>query len=417
MTANKSFKQFKRILELVEQHDKFFSQSLNLIASENVPSPAVMKALVSDLNNRVAEGWIGERVYAGMHFYDEIEAIGIEVARNLFGFPHVDLRPISGTSANMAVYSAITKPGDTIMTTRISDGAHISMAGKTPKDIFGLQHVPLPFDPEGMNIDLDKTIKLIHEIKPRLIILGGSVILFPQPVKEIVVAAHKMGSIVLYDASHVAGLIAGNKFQTPFEDGVDIVTLTPCKTIPGPQGGIILSKDEFANKLKKGVFPTTTSGHHLHETVGAIIALVELQQYGESYASQVINNAKVLAQCLDQKGLKIVAKSNGFTESHMLVIDCEELGGGKNAEDKLTKANIIVNRNLLPRDNGNFKNPSGVRIGTPEVTHFGMKEREMKIIAKLVAQVLLEKEVDYEQIKKQILFLREKFNKIMYCFD
>lgn len=352
-----------------------------------------------------------------MHFYDEMESIGIEVARKLFGFPHVDLRPISGTSANMAVYSAFTKPGDIIMSTRISDGAHISMAGKTPTKLFGLKHVSLPFDANKMNIDLVKAKKIIKDLKPKLIVLGGSVILFPQPVKEIAKVAHSVGAIVVYDASHVAGLIAGGEFQDPFGDDVDIVTLTPCKTIPGPQGGIILSNEEYASKLKTAVFPVLTSGHHLHETVGVVVALIELLEYGESYAKQVIKNAKVLAQTISAKGLDVIAKRYGYTNSHMFVIDCTAIGGGSQAEDRLLKSNIIVNRNLLPKDNGNFKNPSGIRLGSPELTHYGMGEKEMVIIGELVAEVLLNKNVDNAQIKRTIMSLRKKFSKISYCFD
>lgn len=408
--------QYKKIIGLIDEHNKLFSSTINLVASENVFSQGIIRALSSDLNNRVAEGWIGERVYPGMQAYDSIEKLGIEVVRELFGYDHVDLRPISGTMANMAVYTALTEPGDTIMSLKIENGAHISMSGKIIRDVFKLNFIPIPIDVNNMSIDTIKTFDLIKNKKPKLIVLGGSVILFPQPIKEISEVAHSVGSIVLYDASHVAGLIAGGMFQNPSLEGADIVTFTTCKTIPGPQSAVILSRQEYAERLKGAVFPVLTSGHHLHETVGAILALIELKAFGQDYARKTIINAQTLGKELHNRDFKVLCKNSGFTASHTILLDCTELGGGSLVESKLESVNIIVNRNVLPLRGENFRNPSGIRIGTPEVSHLGMDKSDMVVIANFFERVLKGNE-PIDKLKGEISYFRKQFQEVKYCFD
>lgn len=407
---------YKEISRLVFNHNKYFSESLNLIASENSFSTSIQTALASDLNNRVAEGWINKRYYPGMKYYDKIERIGIKTVKEMFSYDHVDLRPISGSLANMAVYTALTSPNDNIITLRINDGAHISMGGGLLKKVFKLNVFPIPFNEQEMNIDIPGSIELIKKIRPKLVILGGSVILFPQPLSEISKAAHKEGSIVLYDASHVAGLIAGQRFQNPSKEGADIVTFTTCKTIPGPQSAVILSRKKFAEPLKNAIFPVLMSGHHLHETVGAIMALLELKTFGKKLATDTINNAQTLGRELYNKGFSVLAKDFGFTKSHMLIIDCQKMGGGEAVERKLESVKIIVNRNVIPSSNDDYKNPSGIRIGTQELTHFGMGPDEMKLIAELFQNLLINS-LDKEIINKKVVELRNKFQTVKYTFS
>ncbi len=279
-----------------------------------------------------------------------------------------------------------------------------------------MNFIPMPIDINNMNIDISRTVDMINDKKPKLIVLGGSVILFPQPIMEISKAAHLNGSIVVYDASHVAGLIAGGLFQNPYLDGADIVTFTTCKTIPGPQSAVILSRQEYAEKLKRAVFPVLTSGHHLHETVGAVLALIELKAFGKDYAGKTIANAQTLGRELDNRGFKILCKDRGFTESHTVLLDCTELGGGSLVESKLESVNIIVNRNVLPGSGESFRNPNGIRIGTPEVTHVGMGEQNMVDIANFFDRVLKRNETG-KRLKDEVSRFRGHFQEVKYCFD
>lgn len=237
---------FSNLLGLVKAHEAWMGETVNLIASENRVSPLIGEVLKSDFGNRVAEGWADERVFPGIKYYDEIEKYGMDLVCNVFRADFADIRPISGTMANMIVFSAFTKPGDIIVSTSISSGAHISMAGATPRKVFGLKVIDIPFDNENFNIDLKKSIEVIAAVKPTMLILGGSVLLFSQPVRELAEACKEVGTIVLFDASHVAGLIAANLFPNPLDDGADVMTMTTCKTIPGPQHAFIFSRNEFA---------------------------------------------------------------------------------------------------------------------------------------------------------------------------
>ncbi|OJI08972.1 MAG: glycine hydroxymethyltransferase [Candidatus Vogelbacteria bacterium CG10_big_fil_rev_8_21_14_0_10_49_38] len=412
MDTNKD--NFFSLLKLVEKHEAWMDETINLIASENKLSPLVNDVLKSDFGNRVAEGWIGERVFPGIKYYDEIEEYGIDLVRKMFKADFVDIRPISGTMANMIIFSAFTRPGDTIASISISSGAHISMAGTGPKKVFGLNVLELPFDQKNFVIDLEGSIKIIRENKPKMLVLGGSVILFSQPVKELVKVCKETGTIVLFDASHVAGLIATGLFPNPFDDGADIITMTVCKTIPGPQHAFILSRDEFAEKIKRTTFPGFLSGHHLHETVASVLSIEELKIFGKDYLKKVLLNAKALAGYLSDYGFTVLAKNKGFTETHMFLIDISSILPANEAELLLEKANIIVNRNMLPRDSS-FLRPSGLRIGTPEITRIGAKEKDMAIIASFFKRLLVDKE-DPDSIKKEVTEFRKLFKDIHYCY-
>ncbi|OGH25696.1 MAG: glycine hydroxymethyltransferase [Candidatus Levybacteria bacterium RIFCSPHIGHO2_02_FULL_39_36] len=406
---------FFKLLKLVKNHDDWMDETVNLIASENRLSPLINNVMKSDLGNRVAEGWISERVFPGIQYYDQIEKYGMDLVCDIFKAEFADIRPISGSMANMIVFSAFTKPGDTIASISISSGAHISMAGYAPKNVFGLRVIELPFNNDNLAIDIDKSIEIIRREKPKILVLGGSVLLFSQPVKELSKVCKEIGAIVLFDAAHVAGLIATGDFPNPFDDGADIVTMTVCKTIPGPQHAFILSRADFSNKIKRTTFPGFLSGHHLHETVASVLVMEEMKIFGKNYIDQVLKNAKALAVSLSDLGFNILAKSRGYTNTHMFLINISPIISAPDAEKLLESANIIVNRNLLPGDSS-FLKPSGLRVGTPEMTRLGAKENDMGEIAPFFKRVLLDKE-NTDNIKNDVINFRKRFKKIQYCYQ
>ena len=359
MSIEEARRYYEKVLDLLQAHHKWISESIPLIASENITSPAVREALTTDLGHRYAEGTPGERLYAGCRYVDQIELLANELAMKVFKSDFADSRPISGVNANLIVYTAFTQPGDIMLAMRIPSGGHISAApkkvGGTAGAVRGLDVRYFPFDEEMMNIDVDETIKFVRTLEkegkpPKLAMFGGSVFLFPHPVKELADVFHEVGAFVVYDAAHVAGLIAGGKFQDPLREGADVMTMSTHKTLPGPQGGLIVSYAKYKEPLLRAIFPGNLSNTHLHHIAGKAIALAEMMAFGEEYASQIVRNAKALAQALYERGFNVVGEKAGFTESHQVVIDVSNYGLGGDIERKLEGANIIVNRNLLPWD-------------------------------------------------------------------
>ena len=283
---------------------------------------------------------------------------------------------------------------------------------------------PLDVEAEEMNLDIDGSIKNLKKSQPKLALFGASVFLFPHPVKEISEAAKDIGAKVMYDGAHVAGLIGSGYFQQPLEEGADVFTLSTHKTFPGPQHGAVLaSEDEELNKsLRLAAFPALLSNHHLHNVAGLAVALTEMVKFGKEYHAQVIKNAKALAQALHERGFEVLAEKKGFTESHTVVADISKLsktiGWGDKIEEILEKARIILNRNLIPRDikeKRSFRTPSGIRLGTSEVTRLGMKESEMNYIAELIERVCI-KQQDNESVKQLVKEFRKDFQEVKYCF-
>jgi glycine hydroxymethyltransferase len=414
---------YDRTFELLQEHHEWFKNSLPLIASENITSPAVREAMVSDFQHRYAEGWPGERVYAGCKYIDQVEFLTMDLAKELFKAEHANVQPISGVVANLAMYTALTKPGDTIMCLAIPCGGHISMGkqkfGGTAGAVHGLEVEYWPFDEKKMNIDIDAAAKKIREIKPKLALFGGSVFLFPHPLRELSEVARGVGAHVAYDAAHVAGLITGGQFQDPLREGVDIMTCSTHQTLPGPQHGMILCKKELAEAINKAVFPGVVSNHHLHSVAALAVALAEMLEFGKEYTSQIVKNAKALGQALYDRGLNVLCPDQGFTRSHTIVVDVSKYGDGGTLEQKLEQANIILNRNLLPwdiREGRHYKNPSGIRVGTPEVTRLGMKEREMAEIADFIKRIVVDGE-DLKRVAGEVAEFRRDYQRVHYCFE
>jgi len=419
---------YDKVFRALEAHQNWFANSIPLIASENVPSPAVREAIVSDFGNRYAEGWAGERVYAGCTYIDEVEIICLDLAKKLFDAEFADVRPVSGVCANLTVYSAFTDPGDTMMALAIPNGGHISAARKEFNGTAGLVHglniEYFAFDRENWNIDVDKTKEKIKKLetegkKPKMAMFGGSLFLFPHPVKELAEFLKGEGIIVCYDSAHVSGLIAGKQFQAPLKEGADAMTLSTHKTLFGPQGGTVLSWNKYAEKIKAGAFPGTSSNHHLHHVAGKAVAFAEFLEFGEEYAKQVIENARIMAEALSEQGLNVLAEKQGFTKSHQIAVDVTKYGDGGNLEKDLEKANIIANRQLIPGDiqaGRHYMHPGGLRLGTSEVTRLGMKKDQMRQIASLMARIIVRKE-DPLKVKREVEEIRNSYQKVHYAFE
>jgi glycine hydroxymethyltransferase len=420
--------QYEKTFELLQKHHDWFKESIPLIASENIPSPAVRETLMTDFGNRYAEGWPGERVYAGCVYIDQVELICIDLMKKLFKAEFADVRPISGVVANLVVYTAFTEPGDTMMALSIPCGGHITTGkkelGGTAGAVRGLVVEYLPLDYKELNIDVDKAKERIEKLKtegkpPKLVMFGASVFPFPHPVKELADTIHSAGGTVGYDAAHVAGLIAGGTFQDPLREGADIVSLSTHKTFFGPQHGGVVSWERHIEKIKRATFPGMVSNHHLHAVAGLTIACTEMLEFGKEYTRQIVKNSKALAQALYERGFKVLAEHKGFTESHVILIDITQHGDGGGIEELLEKANVIINRNLLPwdiKEGRHFMHPGGIRLGTSEITRLGMKESEMPEIAEFIKRVVIDKE-DLAKVKRDVAEFRKDYQKVHYCFE
>ena len=407
----------KIIMDAVEGSQKLFKESLPMIASENVTSPLVREVLASDLGHRYAEGQVGHRFYQGCGFVDVIEAKAIELSKEIFHAPHVNVQPTSGVNCNIAAFFALAKPGDSLIALAVPSGGHISHAKFSAAGIRGLKVSTHPYDNQTMNIDTDKMIANIRAKKPNVVMFGASLFLFPHPVKEAREVCDEVGASIVYDGAHVLGLIAGGQFQDPLKEGADVVTGSTHKTFPGPQGGIILCTDKYAQAIDEAVFPGTVSNAHLHHKAGLAITLAEMKHYGKSYAAQIVKNAQALALYLDDEGFNVLCKDQGYTMSHQVAVDVSKIGGGAVVASDMEQGGIIANKNLFPWDHVNgTDNPSGIRLGTQELTRIGMKEREMKDVAHLIARVAI-KHDQPEKVKKDVVHLKSQYQTVHYCFD
>jgi len=408
---------------MVRAHERWFSDSLPMIASENLTSQAVREALSSDLGHRYAEGWPGERVYAGCQYIDEIELVAIDLGKKLFRAEFVDVRPTSGVVANLAVYSALSSAGDTMLALPIPNGGHISTGKRDFSGsaglVHGLQIEYFAFDKDEMNIDVDETKRRIRGLgkPPKMAMFGGSLFLFPHPVRELADTIKETGGRVCYDAAHVAGLIAGGTFQDPLREGAQVMSFSTHKTLFGPQGGAIASTNEFSEDLKKAVFPGTTSNHHLHSVAGKALAFAEFLEFGKKYSADVVRNAQVLAEALASLGEKVLGERNGYTKSHQVALDVTKYTDGGTMEKRLEGQKVVVNRQLIPGDlqaGRHYTNPGGVRLGVAELTRLGMRKGEMVEVARILHEAMSGR--NRSAVRAQIRELRRGFQTVKYTF-
>lgn len=396
------------------------NETINLIASENSISNLAKSLSYSDFAHRYAEGVVYHREYQGQKYQDEIEQITVNSVKNLFSCEYADVRAVSGTIANIAIYYGLCKRNDPMFSLSVPNGAHISMRKFGGAGLRGLKIFDIPFDYENYNIDMDLFGNLILGVKPKLITLGASVFLFPHPVKEIKEICTETDTLIHYDGSHVLGLIAGGEFQDPLGEGADLLMGSTHKTFPGPQGAIIVTNHEkLIHKIEKGIFPGTVSNHHLHRLPPLSIVCEEMKNFGKAYAKQTVKNAQAFASALDRNGFKVIGKKLGYTKSHQVLLDLSEYGKGLKNVRLLEKADIITNKNLIYGDNvakNSVKNPSGIRLGVQEMTHFGMKEPDFSLIAEFFQRIIINGESP-ERIKEEINKFRGKFLKIHFSFD
>ena len=408
------------VLAASSKSARLYGHGLGMIASENIISPNVKRAINSDLHGRYAEGLPGKRYYQGCDDFDTIEDIGINLAKKVFQANFANIQSTSGTVSNIGALKALAKPGDAITAVSTADGGHISHARMGAVGLRDLNVSTYPWDEDRMEPDVDASCALIREIQPRITLVGQSVFLFPTPLRELAEAAHEVGSTVMYDGAHVLGLIAGGVFQDPLREGADIMTGSSHKTFPGPQGGFLLSSSEdesFHRRLNNAMFPGVCSSYHLHPVAGKVVALAEFEAFGQAYATDIVRNARAFAEALAAEGFDVLAESRGYTSSHQVLTrhGTKDSGAGAIAARKLEDAGIITNMNMLPGDT-KAMSPSGLRLGVQELTRVGMGTNEMAEVASLYARVLL-KEERPEDVRRDVHHLKSDFQHVQYCFD
>jgi glycine hydroxymethyltransferase len=405
------------IQALVSQQDAWRAECFNLIASETTQSQAVRAIQNSDFMGRYAEGHPNtesetHRYYQGTQYIDAIERMAQQEMAELLGARQVDVRPISGNAANTAVALGMLRGGDAIIVNSTDAGGHISHAAI---GVFGRRiqtrgmslkagdekGIPIHFWPlteDHYHIDIPAAIALVEQVKPRMVVLGKSLFLFPEPVAEIAEVCRAKDIPILFDAAHVLGLIAGGAFQQPLQEGATWMTASVHKTFPGPQRGIVAAaldpeqEKKFWQPVDRGVFPGSSSNHHLHTLPALVVAIREMKAHGPEYARATIANAQAFAKALDEAGVPVEAKEFGYTQSHQVAVNVAGFGGGLAAAKHLETMNIICNYNLLPGD-PDPRSPSGLRLGVQEMTRFGMGPDAMGAMAQLIADALNGKDV------------------------
>ncbi|MCU0275557.1 MAG: serine hydroxymethyltransferase [Acidobacteria bacterium] len=424
----------KDVFAIVEKQNEWRgTQCVNLIASENTPSPAVRSIQLNDFMGRYAEGHPNaagkiNRYYQGTRFIDEIETMAAGEMRELFGCAQAEVRPYSGNNANTAIAMAWLRGGDAVIANSTDAGGHIS------HNFFGIMgrriqtrgqvlkpgkenSVRLSFFPltaDRYHIDVPKSLELIEKTKPNLLVMGKSLYLFPDPVKELVPLCRELEIPILYDGAHVLGLIAGGQFQDPLAEGATWLTGSTHKTFPGPQRGVILANLDAEGEKKywpaadRGVFPGTSSNHHLYSLPALLVATREMKAHGKAYAAQICRNAVALAKALEACGIPVEAKEFGYTRSHQIAVNVSAFGGGVKAALALEANDVICNYNMLPGDT-DAQNPSGLRIGTPEMTRFGMKEKDFAELGGLMAEA-----IKGQAVRDQVHRLRARFLEMQY---
>jgi len=395
-------------------------ECLNLLAPEAPMSPTVRALLAAEVGQRAAEGHIGpkNRWFAGTRYIDEIEALCMELLKKVFRASYADHRLVASMIGNMAVYATMTQPGETIMSISQPFGGHSSNRVDGPAGIRGLRIEDVPFDPVELEVDLDAFARRARQLRPRLVALGASMTLFPLPVKQIAEIVSEWGGRVYFDGAHQMGLIGGGQFQDPLSEGACVMTGSAGKTFSGPQSGMIVWNDpELTKPLTDTIFPALAATHQVNRVAALAAAAAEFLAFGREYMAQIVANAKALAKALHERGIPMLGAHKGFTRTHQAVADVRAFGGGLDVAHRLAAANIITNKNLIPGDQpDDWDTPSGLRMGTTEVTRWGMKEREMETIADLIAGVLVEGR-NPADVQREAIALRRAFPKLQYCFD
>lgn len=402
-------KQDKELAELIAKEEKRQLEELELIASENYVSPAVLEALATCLTNKYSEGFPGKRYYGGNYIIDEIENLAINRAKELFSAEHVNVQPLSGSPANAAVYMAFLEPGDKVLGLKLDHGGHLSHGHKVNFSGRLYDFVQYGVDPKTGLIDMDEVRNTALKEKPKMIVAGFSAYSREIDWQAFQDIADEIGAYTFADISHIAGLIAAKQLKNPVPI-FDVTTTTTHKTLRGPRGAIIMCKEKFAKQVDRAVFPGMQGGPHNHVTAAKAVAFAEaLKPEFVTYSKQVMANAKAMANEFDNFGYNIVS---GGTDNHLFILDLShnELSG-KEAEELLEKVGISVSRSTIPNDIRPPLNPSGLRIGTPAITTRGMKEEETKLIVRYMDEAFKNKDKENVllEIKTKVKELCLKF--------
>ena len=398
----------KELADAMADELKRQKRNLELIASENIVSPAVMAAMGSVLTNKYAEGYPGKRYYGGCEYVDVVETIAIERAKKLFGANFANVQPHSGAQANTAVYFALLQPGDTVLGMSLAHGGHLTHG--SPVNISGKYYNFVPYglnDETGM-LDYDEVERLANENKPKLIVAGASA--YPRKIdfERLSAIAKSVGAYLMVDMAHIAGLVAAGQHQSPVPYA-DIVTTTTHKTLRGPRGGMILTNaEELAKKINKAIFPGTQGGPLMHVIAAKAVCFGEaLKPEFKEYGKQIVKNASVLADSLLEKGFDLVS---GGTDNHLMLVDLRPFNiTGKELETKLDEVYITVNKNAIPNDPQKPAFTSGVRIGTPAVTTRGLKEDDMREIAECIYLTAKDFDNSKEKIREKVTAICKKY--------
>lgn len=395
-------------------------QCLNLLAPEAPTSPAVRALLASEVGTRAAEGHIGpvNRWFAGTKYIDEIESLCVELLKQVLRARYADHRLVASMIGNLAVYTALTDPGDIIMSLPQPVGGHSSNRPDGPAGVRGLKIVDVPFDPVELTVDLDMFANVARLVRPKVVALGASMTLFPFPVASMSQIVAEWGGRIYFDGAHQLGLIAGGQFQDPLREGAAVMTGSAGKTFSGPQSGILAWNDPaLTEPLTHAVFPVLAATHQVNRVAALAVSAAEMIAFGGEYMARIVHNAQALGAALARRGIPMLGAPKGYTTTHQVIADVRQFGGGLDVAHRLARANIITNKNLLPNDQPeDWDRPSGLRIGTTEVTRLGMHEADMDTIADFIARVLVEGTLP-EQVRDDVVAFRQPYQTVYYCFE
>jgi len=409
------------VVDTVKRNEEWRGKRcLNMLAPEAPTSPTVRRLLAAEIGTRAAEGHIGRvnRWFAGTQYIDEVESLCVELLKKAFHCNYADHRLMGSMLGNLAFYHAMTKPGDRIMTAAQPFGGHSSNRSDGPAGTREVEIFDIPFDPETLDVDLDKFEEEAGRVQPKIVVLGMSMTLFPLPVKEISTIIDKWGGRFVFDGAHQAGLIAGGQFQDPLAEGAAVLTGSAGKTFSGPQSGMMMWNDpDLTKPLTDAVFPVLAATHQVNRVAALAVSAAEMLEFGEVYMAQIVKNSQALGKALEDQGIKVLAADRGYTRTHQVIVDVKAFGGGLSVAHQLAEANLITNKNLIPGDKPeDWDSPSGLRIGTIEITRLGLMEEDMNKIAEFFKRVLVDGE-DTESVQKDVEMFRLPRQDFYYNFD
>jgi len=408
------------VLAAVKRNESWRGQRcINLLAPEAPTSPTVRALLSSEVGTRAAEGHIGpvNRWFVGTKYIDEIEALCIELLKKVFRANYADHRLVASMIGNMAVYTALSEPGDVIMSVPQPFGGHSSNRADGPAGVRGLKIVDIPFDAAELEVDLDLFRKMAPLVQPKVVALGLSMTLFPFPIREMKEVVDPWGGQIFFDGAHQMGLVAGGQYQDPLGEGAVVMTGSAGKTFSGPQSGMIVWNDPaLTEPITQAIFPVLVATHQVNRVAALAVSAAEMLAFGKIYMAQIVRNAQALGAALHKRGVPMLAAHKGYTTTHQTIANMRQFGGGLEVAQRLARANIIANKNLIPGDRPeDWDRPGGLRLGTIEVTRLGMKEADMETIADFIARILVDN-LPPEDVIEDVIEFRLPYQDFYYCF-